>query len=113
GVIGAEYAGTFNALGVEVHLIDGRDSLLSFLDREISQSIEQAMQAGGVNFTWKEKVERCDAPANGKITLTLTSGATIAVDDVLFDNRRQSNTADMNLTAACFSLGKRGLVKVD
>ena len=28
GVIGAEYAGTFNALGVEVHLIDGRDSLL-------------------------------------------------------------------------------------
>ena len=28
GVIGAEYAGTFNALGVEVHLIGGRDSLL-------------------------------------------------------------------------------------
>jgi len=27
-VIGAEYAGTFNALGVEVHLIDGRDSFL-------------------------------------------------------------------------------------
>src|SRR6187401_1735990 len=25
GVVGAEYAGTFNALGVEVHLIDGRD----------------------------------------------------------------------------------------
>ena len=33
GVIGAEYACTFAALGVEVHLIDGRDSLLSFLDR--------------------------------------------------------------------------------
>src|SRR5947207_13930903 len=28
GVIGAGYAGTFHALGVEVHLIDGRDSLL-------------------------------------------------------------------------------------
>src|SRR4051812_39963029 len=28
GVIGAEYACTFAALGVEVHLIDGRDSLL-------------------------------------------------------------------------------------
>src|SRR5437660_1029918 len=34
GVIGAEYACTFAALGVEVHLVDGRDSLLSFLDRE-------------------------------------------------------------------------------
>src|SRR5215470_14650846 len=113
GVIGAEYACTFAALGVEVHLVDGRDSLLSFLDREISQSIEQAMSANGVNFIWKEKVVRCDAPANGKITLTLTSGATIAVDDVLVAAGRQSNTADLNLTAAGLTPGKRGLVKVD
>src|SRR6266576_3242749 len=100
GVIGAEYACTFAALGVEVHLVDGRDSLLSFLDREISENIERAMIAHGVNFIWKEKVVRCDAPANGKITLTLTSGATIAVDDVLVAAGRQSNTADLNLTAA-------------
>jgi NAD(P) transhydrogenase len=113
GVVGAEYAGTFNALGVEVHLIDGRDSLLSFLDREISQSIEQAMKADGVNFIWKEKVVRCDAPANGKITLTLTSGATIAVDDVLVAAGRQSNTTDLNLGAAGLTPGKRGLIKVD
>src|SRR5258705_6616224 len=45
GVVGAEYAGTFNALGVEVHLIDGRDSLLGFLDHEISANIERAMAA--------------------------------------------------------------------
>src|SRR5438105_6980703 len=113
GVIGAEYACTFAALGVEVHLVDGRDSLLSFLDREISENIERAMIAHGVNFIWKEKVVRCDAPANGKITLTLTSGATIAVDDVLVAAGRQSNTADLNLTAAGLTPGKRGLVKVD
>ncbi|HEV3099850.1 MAG TPA: Si-specific NAD(P)(+) transhydrogenase [Candidatus Udaeobacter sp.] len=113
GVIGAEYACTFAALGVEVNLIDGRDSLLSFLDREISQSIEQAMSGNGVNFIWKEKVVRCDAPANGKITLTLTSGATIAVDDVLVAAGRQSNTADLNLSAAGLTPGKRGLIKVD
>src|SRR3984893_14713110 len=113
GVIGAEYACTFAALGVEVHLIDGRDSLLSFLDREISQSIEQAMKADGVNFIWKEKVVRCDATANGKMTLTLTSGATIAVDDVLVAAGRQSNTAALNLSAAGLTPGKRGLVKVD
>jgi NAD(P) transhydrogenase len=96
-----------------VHLVDGRDSLLAFLDREISQSIEQAMTANGVHFIWKEKVVRCDAPANGKITLTLTSGATIAVDDVLVAAGRQSNTTDLNLAAAGLTPGKRGLVKVD
>src|SRR5438132_7955959 len=71
------------------------------------------MKADGVNFIWKEKVVRCDAPANGKITLTLTSGATIAVDDVLVAAGRQSNTPDLNLTAAGLTPGKRGLVKVD
>src|SRR5580704_14137622 len=32
GVIGSEYACIFAALGVQVHLIDGRDTLLPFLD---------------------------------------------------------------------------------
>ena len=113
GVIGAEYAGTFNALGVEVHLIDGRDSLLGFLDREISENIQRAMTAAGVHFIWKEKVTRCDAPPTGDVTLTLTSGATLAVSDVLVAAGRQSNTADLNLAAAGLTPGKRGLIKVD
>jgi NAD(P) transhydrogenase len=113
GVIGAEYAGTFNALGVEVHLIDGRDSLFRFLDREISETIERAMAVAGVHFIWKEKVTRCDAPPTGDVTLTLTSGATLAVNDVLVAAGRQSNTADLNLGAAGLTPGKRGLVQVD
>src|SRR6266550_4703252 len=60
GVIGAEYACTFAALGVDVYLIDGRDSLLGFLDHEISENIERAMAAAGVHCIWKEKVTRCD-----------------------------------------------------
>lgn len=113
GVIGAEYAGTFNALGVEVHLIDGRDSLLGFLDREISENIQSAMIAAGVRFVWKEKVTRCDAPPAGDITLTLSSGATLVVSDVLVAAGRQSNTADLNLAAAGLTPGKRGLIQVD
>ena len=113
GVIGAEYACTFAALGVEVHLIDGRDSLLAFLDREISENIQRAMTAAGVHFIWKEKVTRCDAPRTGDVTLTLTSGAALAVSDVLVAAGRQSNTADLNLAAAGLTPGKRGLIKVD
>jgi NAD(P) transhydrogenase len=113
GVIGAEYACTFAALGVEVHLIDGRDSLLGFLDHEISQNIERAMTAAGVHFIWKEKVTRCDASPAGDVTLTLTSGATLAVSDVLVAAGRQSNTGNLNLAAAGLAPGKRGLIKVD
>src|SRR5207249_4735317 len=113
GVIGAEYACTFAALGVDVHLIDGRVSLLGFLDHEISENIERAMGAAGVHFIWKEKVTRCDAPPTGDVTLTLSSGATLAANDVLVAAGRKSNTADLNLTAAGLTPGKRGLVQVD
>src|SRR6266550_1930257 len=54
GVIGSEYAGTFAALGTEVHLVDGRDTLMPFLDAEISQGLAAAMAVNGVRFHWKE-----------------------------------------------------------
>src|SRR5436190_2255783 len=50
GVIGSEYAGTFAALGVEVHLVDGREVLMPFLDEEISRALAGAMAANGVQF---------------------------------------------------------------
>ena len=39
GVIGSEYACTFAAMGVDVHLVDGRDALLPFLDAEIARAL--------------------------------------------------------------------------
>ena len=80
GVIGSEYAGTFAALGTEVHLIDGRDTLLSFLDGEVSRALEAAMVANGVQFHWKERVTRCDASQPGPVVLTLSSGAELSCD---------------------------------
>ena len=76
GVIGSEYACTFAAMGVEVHLIDGRDALLPFLDAEISRALAEAMAAGGVKFLWKEQVKKCDVTQPGDVRLTLSSGAT-------------------------------------
>ena len=66
-----------------------------------------------MHFVWKEKVTQCDAPAAGDLTLTLTSGATLAVTDVLVAAGRKSNTDDLNLAAAGLTPGKRGLIKVN
>jgi len=112
GVIGSEYAGTFAALGAEVHLVDGRDSLMPFLDTEISQGLAAAMAANGVRFHWKEKVIACDASKPGEVVLTLSSGSTLTGDGVLVCAGRSSNTATLNLAAAGLTPGKRGLVQV-
>ncbi len=73
GVIGCEYAGTFAALGTEVHLVDGRDSLLPFLDREVSRGLVDAMTENGIRFHWKENVLECDASNPREVTIKLSS----------------------------------------
>ena len=113
GVIGAEYACTFAALGAEVHLIDGRDVLLPFLDRELSLALAGALTANGVRFHWQERVTRCDSSQANQLTLLLSSGATLACDGVLVCAGRSSNTEELDLTAAGLTPGKRGLVVVD
>jgi NAD(P) transhydrogenase len=112
GVIGSEYACTFAALGTKIDLIDGRDSLLPFLDVELSRALQTAMEKLGIVFHWQEKVS-CVAPPEGQLTLTLTSGKTLNTDGVLIAAGRSSNTADLNLKAAGITAGKRGLLMVN
>jgi NAD(P) transhydrogenase len=113
GVIGAEYACTFAALGVEVHLVDGRDSLLPFLDHDVSETITKGMIAGGIHFHWKERVLSCNAPLSGDVVLSLSSGEKLEVTDVLVAAGRNSNTSNLNLEIAGITPGKRGLISVN
>jgi NAD(P) transhydrogenase len=113
GVIGSEYASTFAALGVEVHLVDGRDVLMPFLDEEISHRLAEAMAANGVQFHWRERVSACDASHPGDVVLTLSSGAMLACGGVLVCAGRQSNTSNLNLAAAGITPGKHGIIPVN
>lgn len=112
GVIGSEYACTFAALGKEVHLLDGRATLLPFLDAETSGALVSAMERNGIVFHWEEQVTGCDATADG-VRLGLQSGETLNVDAVLVAAGRKSNVADLNLAAAGIHTGDHGLIMVD
>src|SRR5690242_5627201 len=113
GVIGSEYACTFAALGAEVHLIDGRDVLLPFLDGEISSALANAMQRSGIRFHWNERVESCRVDKGAEIALGLRSGGALACDAVLVAAGRKSNTGALNLAAAGVTADDRGLIRVD
>ncbi len=113
GVIGSEYACMFATLGTRVHLIDGRDALLPFLDPDLSKTLAAAMVRQGVVFHWKENVTKCSAPKVGEIELTLSSGEELTVDHLLVCAGRTSPTADLNAAAAGIGLSSRGLIPVD
>jgi NAD(P) transhydrogenase len=113
GVIGSEYACTFAALGVQVHLVDGRDTLLPFLDQDISAALVEGMTRTGVRFHWKERVQKCEVAGPDCIRLALTSGTILTVTDVLVAAGRTSNTGELNLEAAGLKPKEHGLITVD
>jgi NAD(P) transhydrogenase len=112
GVIGAEYASTFGALGAEVHILDGRDVLLPFLDAEVSRALAAAMEKNGIVFHWKERVEKCGFES-GRVRLELSSGQALTVDAVLVAAGRKSNTEALALDRAGVKTGERGTIAVD
>jgi NAD(P) transhydrogenase len=113
GVIGSEYACMFAALGVRVHLIDGREVLLPFLDSELSDALKAAMERQGIVFWWKDQVEKCHAPRSGEIELRLKSGRELAVDHLLVCAGRTSAAAALGPEVVGFGISPRGLIPVD
>ncbi|MGA2060530.1 MAG: Si-specific NAD(P)(+) transhydrogenase [Thermoguttaceae bacterium] len=119
GVIGSEYACTFAALGAEVHVVDGRKVLLPFLDGEISRALTADMEYNGIIFHWGERAETCvveDSVSSrklGRVTLKLSSGLQLKVDEALIAAGRKSNIENLNLSAAGVAVGDRGIIHVD
>jgi NAD(P) transhydrogenase len=113
GVIGCEYASIFAALDVDVHLIDGRTSLLPQIDSEIIRILIADMQSRlGITLHLGSDVSEIDK-CEGSIAITLKDGRCVVCDKVLYAAGRTSNTADLNLEAAGVKTGTRGLVIVD
>jgi len=113
GVIGCEYASIFAALGVDVHLIDGRTTLLPHIDRELVRVLLGELENRlGVTLHLGSDVA-ATARVGKQATVTLQDGTCMAVDNVLYAAGRSSNTADLNLAAAGVQTGKRGVILVN
>ncbi len=113
GVIGSEYSCIFAALGTQVHVIDGHDGLMPFLDREVVQALATAMEKSGITFHWKQTVTKCEPVENDGVKLTLSGEPPLSVEAVLVAAGRHSNIDGLNLAAAGVITDKKGTVTVD
>ncbi|MGZ6134049.1 MAG: Si-specific NAD(P)(+) transhydrogenase [Myxococcaceae bacterium] len=112
GVIGCEYACTFAALGIPVTLVEARTPLLSFLDLEMSTRLKARMEGLGVQFKMPATVASVEVE-EGRITLGLKDGGSVAAAALLVASGRSSNTANIGLEEVGVKLGDRGRVLVD
>jgi len=112
GVIGCEYACTFAALGIPVTLVEARTPLLSFLDLEMSTRLKAQMEGIGVQFQMPATVEAVEVE-EGRVTVGLKEGGSIAAAALLVASGRSANTAGIGLEEAGVKMGERGRVLVN
>ncbi|SNS25448.1 Si-specific NAD(P)(+) transhydrogenase [Rhodococcoides kyotonense] len=112
GVIGIEYASMFAALGTKVTVVEKRDTMLDFCDREIVESLQFHLRDLAVTFRFGEAVTAVDVGSSGTIT-TLASGKRIPAEAVMYSAGRQGLTDSLDLANAGLEADTRGRIFVD
>jgi NAD(P) transhydrogenase len=113
GVIGVEYTCMFAVLGVRVTLIEKRDRLLEFADREIIEALSYHLRDSRVTMRLGEEVESVEELPDGAVVANLMSKKKVSGDALLYAIGRQGAVEDLNLTAAGLEADNRGRIPVD
>ncbi|HSI03998.1 MAG: Si-specific NAD(P)(+) transhydrogenase [Myxococcota bacterium] len=112
GVIGCEYATIFAAMGVRVVLLDNRDTILPFLDREIAEVLRQQMMELGVQLLMRESVKAVKRIDDNQLAVEIETGEDFCVTSLLFAAGRNGNTAGLGLDKVGIAVDKRGALSV-
>lgn len=113
GVIGIEYGIMFAILGVEVTIVDGRDRLLEFVDREVLESLVYHARQLGMWFRLGERVTEIRRLPSDNVSVQLESKKRLLAEAVLFSVGRVGDTDLLDLEAAGLKPDNRGRVTCD
>jgi len=112
GVIGCEYASMFQALGVQVTLLDSRDLLLGWLDADASRILEEIFIHDGMVVRHGVRVQRVETAPSG-VDIFLDDGSLTQGDVLLVAAGRVPNVERLDLPMAGISLGRGGTISTD
>jgi NAD(P) transhydrogenase len=113
GVIGCEYACIFAALGTEITIIEGRGSLMGFLDREMSEGLRLGLERDGHHIRLGDAVSSIERIPGDCLRIVLKSGAELRVDKVLYSAGRAGNTRGLGLDRAGVTMDAKGRILVN
>jgi len=113
GVIGVEYATIFSALDVPITLIETRDTILDFVDKEIIAELMHELRERGVAMRLGCKIKEVQKIKNGRCKIILDNGREVRTDMILFAAGRYGATSELNLNAVGLSPDKRGRLSVN
>ncbi len=113
GVIGCEYGSMFSALGLKVTIVEARNEILGFVDRELVDSLVYRLRDQRASIITNDKVVQCARSPDGRAVTYLESGKRIVTDCLLVSAGRVGNIEGLNLEAVGITPAPRGGIKVN
>ncbi|MBI3453224.1 MAG: glutathione-disulfide reductase [Rhodospirillales bacterium] len=112
GYIAVEFAGIFNAAGVEVRQIIRGDRILRGFDDDVRDHLAAEMTKKSIVIDSETQITGI-APAGYAYRLATHAGGSIETDLVMYATGRRPNTGDTGLEAVGVQLNKRKAIAVD
>lgn len=112
GVTGAEFAGAYNALGIEVTLVSSRDRVLPGEDPDAAEVLEQVFTRRGMHVLSRSRMAGVERHGD-HVTVTLEDGRTVEGTHCLLALGSVPNTRDLGLEEAGVRLSDSGFIEVD
>jgi dihydrolipoamide dehydrogenase len=112
GVTGAEFAGAYNALGVEVTLVSSRDRVLPGEDPDAAEVLEEVFKRRGMTVLGKSRMAAVERDGD-RVRVTLVDGREVIGSHCLLALGSVPNTRGLGLEEAGVTLDDGGFIQVD
>ena len=112
GYIATEFASILHGLGVEVTLVYRGDRLLRGFDDDIREFITSEI-GNRVQLELNREITQIERADAGDLRVTLSSGATVNVGEVLCATGRKPMTGDLGLESTDIRTSANGAIEVD
>jgi len=112
GVIGIEYATIFSALDTAVTVVESRDTMLDFIDKEIVDDFSYQLRDRNMKLIFGQAIETVEKDGE-RCHVTLENGRRLSAEMVLFAAGRVGATETLDLKNCGLEADKRGRLTVD
>ncbi len=112
GIIGAEYASFFAALGTEVTVVDKREHLLPLLDHEIGMHLQKALTSIGLKFVGLQEIDDIKR-LNEHVEVCFKDGSHVQGEMLLYALGREADVDKLEIQHVGIKLDKSGYIPVN
>ncbi len=112
GIVGAEYASFFAALGTKVTVVDKQKHLLPMLDKEMSLLLQKSLGDIGLKMVGNTEFDRIEKTKEG-VKLFCKDGRVLSAEMLLYSIGRVGNIDDMGVEKVGIGVDKRGYIPVN